>query len=40
MSAIVLKGGTAVDPPAAFNRVLDVPIQQGLIANIAPAIPA
>ena len=40
MYDIVLKGGTVVDPSAGLRGVHDVAIQQGLIAHIAPAIPA
>lgn len=40
MYDIVIKGGTVVDPSAGLNGVHDVAIQQGLIAHIAPAIPA
>src|SRR5271155_4873084 len=40
MYDIILKGGRVVDPSVGLDGAHDVAIQQGLIARIAPAIPA
>ena len=40
MYDLLLKGGTVVDPSAGLNAALDIAIQQGVIASIAPAIPS
>ena len=40
MYDLLLKGGTVVDPSAGLNDAYDIAIEQGVIASIAPAIPA
>ena len=40
MYDLILKGGTVIDPSAGLHGVLDIAVQDGLIAQIAPAIPA
>ena len=39
MYDLVLKGGTVVDPSSGLDGVLDVAVDKGLIARIAPGIP-
>ena len=40
MYDLVLKGGTVVDPSSGLDGIMDVAVEQGLIARIAPGIPA
>jgi dihydroorotase len=40
MFELVVKGGTVVDPSAGLHGIYDIGIQDGLIALIAPGIPA
>ena len=40
MYDLVLKGGTVVDPSTGLDGVQDVAVQGGVIARIAPDIPA
>ena len=39
MYDLILKGGTVVDPSSGLDGVLDIAVDQGRIARIAPAIP-
>ncbi len=40
MYDLVLKGGTVIDPSSRLDGVLDVAVANGVIARIAPSIPA
>jgi dihydroorotase len=40
MYDLVLKGGTVVDPSSGLDGVHDIAVEKGVIARIAPAIPA
>jgi dihydroorotase len=40
MFDIVLKGGTVIDPSTGLDAAYDIAVQDGLIARIAPLIPA
>jgi len=39
MYDLLLKGGTVVDPSSGLDGVMDVAVEKGLIARIAPSIP-
>jgi len=40
MYDLLLKGGTVVDPSARLDGVLDIAVDKGVIARLAPQIPA
>ena len=40
MFELVIKGGTVIDPSANLHGTYDIAVQDGMIAQIAPAIPA
>jgi len=40
MYDLVLKGGTVVDPSSRFDGILDVAVENGVVARIASSIPA
>ncbi|HXJ79742.1 MAG TPA: amidohydrolase/deacetylase family metallohydrolase [Candidatus Methylomirabilis sp.] len=39
MFDLLLKGGTVVDPSTGLDGVMDIAVQNGIVARIAPAIP-